>query len=42
MNLLKKEGCTVISMEGLLKYVDPKKGPKDPYQPIKERVKDES
>lgn len=41
MNFLKEEGCTVISMRDLLKYVDPKKGPKDPYQPIRERVKDE-
>tara|TARA_B100000902_G_C27123707_1_gene819995 strand:+ start:7 stop:831 length:825 start_codon:yes stop_codon:yes gene_type:complete len=41
MNFLKEEGCTVISMRDLSKYVNPKKGPKDPYQPIRERVKDE-
>ena len=29
-------------MEELSKYVDPEKAPEDPYQPIKERIKDGS
>lgn len=37
MNYLKKEGCTVIAMRDLAQYVDPAKGPKDPYAPIKAR-----
>ena len=37
MQYLKDEGCTVIAMRDLGKYVDPKKGPDDPYAPIRER-----
>ncbi len=39
MGYLKAEGCTVIAMRDLAKYVDPAKGPKDPYAPIREREK---
>ena len=38
MAYLKKEGCTVIAMRDLTHYVDPAKGPADPYGPIKARV----
>ncbi|MEC7357965.1 MAG: polysaccharide deacetylase family protein, partial [Verrucomicrobiota bacterium] len=37
MKLMKEEGCVVISMRDLSKYVDHKKGPSDPYGPIKKR-----
>ena len=40
MDYLKAEGCTVIAMRDLVKYVDPAKGPSDPYLPIRERIKD--
>jgi hypothetical protein len=39
MQFLKDEGCTVIAMRDLGRYVDPKKQPKDPYAPIRSRVK---
>lgn len=39
MAYLKKEGCTVIAMRDLAKYVDPSKGPVDPYAPIRARTK---
>ncbi|MFP6873135.1 MAG: polysaccharide deacetylase family protein [Verrucomicrobiales bacterium] len=39
MQLLKDEGCTVIAMRDLARYVDPKKKPEDPYAPIRARVK---
>jgi peptidoglycan/xylan/chitin deacetylase (PgdA/CDA1 family) len=39
MATLKEEGCTVIAMRDLVKYVDPKKGPEDPYAPIRAREK---
>lgn len=38
MTYLKKEGCTVIAMRDLGKYVDPSRRPKDPYAPIRDRV----
>ncbi len=38
MRFLKDEGCTVIAMRDLAKYVDPKSGPEDPYAPIRERA----
>lgn len=38
MRYLKDLGCTVIAMRDLAKYVDPKKRPKDRYQPIRDRV----
>ena len=34
---LKKKGCTVISMRDLALFVDPRKGPADPYAPIRAR-----
>ena len=39
MKFLKDEGCTVIAMRELARYVDPGKQPKDPYAPIRARVK---
>lgn len=39
LRYLKDEGCTVIAMRDLAEYVDPAKGPKDPYAPIKARKK---
>ena len=38
MDYLKAQGCTVIAMRDFVKYVDPKKGPNDPYAPIRRRV----
>jgi peptidoglycan/xylan/chitin deacetylase (PgdA/CDA1 family) len=40
MQYLKDEGCTVIAMRDLAKYVDPNHRPHkaDPYQPIRTRV----
>ena len=40
LDYLKAEGCTVIAMRDLVRYVDPAKGPADPYAPIRERTKD--
>ena len=34
MDYLKGQGCTVIALRDLVKYVDPTKGPADPYEPI--------
>ena len=39
MKFMKEEGCVVISTRDLSKYVDYKKGPTDPYGPIKKRTK---
>ena len=39
LRYLKSEGCTVIAMRDLAQYVDPAKGPKDPYGPIKAKKK---
>jgi peptidoglycan/xylan/chitin deacetylase (PgdA/CDA1 family) len=39
MAYLKEEGCTVIAMQDLGDYVDPSHRPRDPYAPIRERVK---
>ena len=39
MQFLKDEGCTVIAMRDLARYVDSGKQPKDPYAPIRARVK---
>ena len=39
MKYMKEEGCVVISTRDLSKYVDYKKGPTDPYGPIKKRTK---
>ena len=40
MQYLKDEGCTVIAMRDLAKYVNPNNRPQkaDPYQPIRTRV----
>jgi len=40
MQCLKDEGCTVIAMRDLSKYVNPNYRPHkaDPYQPIRKRV----
>ena len=38
MKYLHDEGCTVIAMRDLAKYVDPAKGPADPYGPIRRRL----
>lgn len=40
MAYLKSEGCTVIAMRDLSRYVDPGKGPEDPYEPIRSRERD--
>ena len=40
MNYLRKEGCTVIAMRDLARYVDPARGPEDPYAPLRKRVTD--
>ncbi|MGI9242103.1 MAG: polysaccharide deacetylase family protein [Verrucomicrobiales bacterium] len=37
MRYLKAEGCTVIAMRDLVQYVDPARGPDDPYAPITAR-----
>ena len=38
MDYLQERGCTVIAMRDLVKYVDPAKGPSDPYAPIRGRA----
>ena len=38
MDYLKEQGCTVIAMRDLLRYVDPNVGPDDPYAPIRNRL----
>ena len=38
MDYLKQQGCTVIALRDLVKYVDPAKGPSDPYEPIRRRT----
>ena len=35
MDYLKQQDCTVIALRDLVKYVDPTKGPADPYEPIR-------
>ena len=35
MDYLKELNCTVIALRDLVKYVDPAKGPADPYEPIR-------
>ena len=39
MQYLADEGCNVIAMRDLARYVDPKLRPKDPYKPIVARTK---
>lgn len=39
MQYLKDQGCTVIAMRDLARYVDPSRRPRDPYAPIKLRKK---
>ena len=41
MKYLKDQNCTVISMRDLARYVDPRRRPKDPYEPIRRRVETE-
>ena len=38
MDYLRDRGCTVISLRGLVRYVDPAVGPTDPYEPILRRT----
>ncbi len=38
MDYLVERGCTVIAMHDLARYVDPARGPQDPYGPIRERT----
>lgn len=38
MDYLQERGCTVIAVRDLVKYVDPAKGPSDPYAPIRRRA----
>ena len=38
MDYLLERRCTVISMRDLARYVDPAKGPMDPYEPIARRI----
>ena len=42
MKYLKDEGCTVIAMRDLGRYVDPRKRPHkdDPYVPVRKRTED--
>ena len=42
MLYLKEEGCTVIAMRDLVRYVDPAQRPADPYAPIRVRVAEQS
>ena len=37
MDYLRDQGCTVISLRDLVRYVDPAAGPTDPYEPISRR-----
>ena len=38
MDYLKEQGCTVIAIRDLARYVDPTLGPGDPYDPIRNRL----
>ena len=38
MDYLKQQNCTVIALRDLVKYVDPTKGPADPYGPVRETI----
>lgn len=38
MDYLRDEGCTVIALRELARYVDPSQGPSDPYEPIRRRL----
>ena len=38
MQYLKDERCTVIAVRDLVKYVDPKVRPADPYKAVRERA----
>lgn len=40
LEYLKDEGCTVIAVRDLVRYVDPTKRPADPYAPIKRRMEE--
>ena len=40
MDYLRDRDCTVIAMRDLVHYVDPTIGPSDPYEPIRNRLKD--
>ena len=40
MDYLKQQNCTVIALRDLLKYVDPAKGPADPYLPIRRAIEE--
>lgn len=42
MDYLRQQGCTVIAMRDLIRYVDPDRGPSDPYDPIRRRLEGES
>ena len=42
MLYLAEQGCTVIAMRDLVNYVDPTRGPADPYAPIRARVAERS
>jgi peptidoglycan/xylan/chitin deacetylase (PgdA/CDA1 family) len=39
MEYLRNEGCIVIAMRDLIKYVDPNRRPSDPYEPIQRRLR---
>lgn len=39
MHYLQNQGCTVIAMRDLVRYVDPDRRPQDPYAPILRRKK---
>ena len=39
MQYLKDQGCTVIAMRDLAKYVDSSKRPEEPYKPIRRRLR---
>ncbi len=38
LEYLKEQGCTVVAMRDLARFVDPSKGPSDPYDPIRRRL----
>ncbi|MBN2291011.1 MAG: polysaccharide deacetylase family protein [Pirellulales bacterium] len=38
LNHLRDKKCTVIALRDLIRYVDPKKMPADPYEPIQRRL----
>lgn len=42
MQYLHDQACCVIAVRDLVKYVDPSRGPVDPYEPIRSRIQDQT